>query len=54
MLVLFGIGVFGYIAGFMTSLMDDKEEDEILATVKRLETQLAAVLANLEGEDVAE
>lgn len=47
MLVLFGIGVFGYIAGFMTSLMDDEEEDEILETVKRLEKQLAGISATL-------
>lgn len=42
-LVLFGIGVFGYIAGFMTSLMDDHEEDEILETVRRIEIQLEAL-----------
>lgn len=42
-LIFFGIGVFGYIAAFMTSLMTDPEEDEILATVKRLETQVAAL-----------
>lgn len=45
-LVLFGIGVFGYIAGFMTSLMDDHEEDEILETVRRIEAQLEVLMAS--------
>ena len=42
-LVFFGIGVFGYVAGFMGSLMEDPEEDEILAAVKRIEGQLEAL-----------
>ncbi len=42
-LVFVGIGVFGYIAGFMTSLMEDPEEDEILATLKRVEAKLNEV-----------
>lgn len=39
-LVFVGIGVFGYVAGFMTSLMEDPEEDEILATLRRVEARL--------------
>lgn len=46
-LIFAGVGVFGYMAGFMTSLLDDPEEDEILETVKRLELQLAAIQAVL-------
>jgi voltage-gated potassium channel len=42
-LVFFGIGVFGYAAGFMGSLMEDPEEDEILAAVKRIERQVEAL-----------
>ena len=44
-LIFFGIGVFGYVAGFMSSLMEDPEEDEILMTVKRLEQHLLALQA---------
>jgi voltage-gated potassium channel len=40
-LVFIGIGVFGYVAGFMTSLMEDPEEDEILSAVKRIEERLS-------------
>ena len=39
-LILAGIGVFGFMAGFVTSLMEDPEEDEILATVRRIEARL--------------
>lgn len=39
-LILAGIGVFGFMAGFVTSMMEDPEEDEILATVKRIEERL--------------
>jgi len=42
-LVFFGIGVFGYVAGFMSSLMTNPEEDEILMTVRRLEAKVDAL-----------
>ena len=48
-LVFFGIGVFRYVAGFMSSLMEDPDEDEILSAVKRIEQQLAALSAGREG-----
>ena len=48
-LVFFGIGVFGYVAGFMSSLMEDPDEDEILSAVRRIEQQLAALSASREG-----
>lgn len=44
-----GVGVFGYMAGFMTTVLDDPEEDEILETVKRLEQQLGALQATLDA-----
>jgi len=48
-LVFFGIGVFGYVAGFMSSLMEDPDEDEILSSVKRIEQQLAALTESREA-----
>ncbi|MFT7670543.1 MAG: voltage-gated potassium channel [Planctomycetota bacterium] len=42
-LVLSGIGVFGFVAGFMASLMDDPEEDAILAAVQRIEARVDAL-----------
>ncbi|PRQ02575.1 Cyclic nucleotide-gated potassium channel [Enhygromyxa salina] len=44
-----GVGVFGYMAGFMTSILEDPEEDEILDTVRRLELQLATLQTTLES-----
>jgi len=49
MLILFGIGVFGYVAGFMTSIVDDPEDDEMLASVRRLESNLEAIREQLES-----
>lgn len=43
-LVFVGIGVFGYVAGFMTSLMEDPEEDEILSMLKRIEERLGTAV----------
>ncbi len=45
-LIIFGIGVFGYVAGFMATLLDDPEEDQILATVQRIEARLARLEAS--------
>ncbi len=42
-----GVGVFGYIAGFMTSLFSDPEEDEILVGVRRLEKKVDTLNAIL-------
>jgi voltage-gated potassium channel len=42
-LMIAGVGVFGFLAGFMASLMEDAEEDEILATVRRIEARLDAM-----------
>lgn len=40
-LVFVGIGVFGYVAGFMTSLMEDPDEDEMRMALARIEAHLA-------------
>lgn len=50
-LIFTGIGVFGFMAGFVTSLMEDPEDDEILATVQRIEAQLAVLAAAREARD---
>lgn len=47
--MLGGIGVFGYMAGFMTSLFADPEEDEILAGVLRLERKVDELSARLDA-----
>jgi hypothetical protein len=46
-----GIGVFGYAAGFMTSLFVDPEEDEILSVVRRLDARLEALSSALLTEE---
>lgn len=48
-----GIGVFGYAAGFMTSLFVDAEEDEILSVVRRLDARLEALSSALLMEETA-
>lgn len=45
-----GIGTFGYMAGFMTSLLEDPEEDEILEIVQRLEVKIGDLQATLATE----
>jgi voltage-gated potassium channel len=47
LLIALGIGVFGYTAGFMASLMEDPEEDEILERVKSLQADLSALREQL-------
>jgi voltage-gated potassium channel len=44
-----GVGVFGYMAGFMASVFDDPEEDELLASVQRIEFQLMELTRRLDG-----
>jgi len=46
-----GIGVFGYVAGLMTSLFVDPEEDEILLVVRRLDARLEALSSVLLGDE---
>jgi voltage-gated potassium channel len=45
-LVFVGIGVFGYVAGFTTSLMEDPEEDEILQRVRNIEGKLEQLVGS--------
>lgn len=47
--MLGGVGVFGYMAVFMTSLFADPEEDEILAGVQRLERKMDELSARLDA-----
>lgn len=43
-LIMLGIGVFGYAAGFMSSVLEDPEEDEILARVQKIEARLETLI----------
>lgn len=40
LLIVFGVGVFGYVAGFMANLLSDPEEEEILLLCRRLEEKV--------------
>ena len=40
-LIIFGIGIFGYVAGFMATVLDDPDEEEILAISRRTEAEVA-------------
>ncbi|MFZ5475230.1 MAG: potassium channel family protein [Myxococcota bacterium] len=40
LLIVFGVGVFGYVAGFMANLLNDPEEEEILVICRRLEDKV--------------
>lgn len=46
-LMVTGIGVFGYTAGFVASLFDDEEEDEILDRVRSMEKKLDVFLESV-------
>lgn len=50
-LILAGIGVFGFMAGFVTSMMEDPEEDEILAIVRRIEARIERIEASSDRPD---
>lgn len=47
LLMLFGVGVFSYVAGFMATMLDDPEEQELLEGVARLEKKLDVLSAQL-------
>ena len=47
-LIIVGIGVIGYVAGFMSSLMADPDEDEILQRVKLMQEELQRISKTLE------
>jgi voltage-gated potassium channel len=49
LLIFFGIGIFGYAAGFVASVLDDPEEDEILAAVRRIERKVDDLARNAGG-----
>lgn len=46
--IICGIGVFGYMAGFMTSLIEDPDEDEILTIVRDLRVQVARLTSDIQ------
>lgn len=43
-LVVCGIGVFGYVAGVTTALLQDSDEDETLQRLRRIEEKLEALV----------
>lgn len=47
-LIIFGIGVFGYVAGFTASVLDDTQEDSMVETLARLEERVEAMQYMLE------
>ena len=46
-LIVIGIGVFGYVAGFMTSLLQDREDDETLVALDRLHREFEALSGDI-------
>lgn len=48
-LIVVGVGVFGYAAGFVASLLSDPEEDEMLTRLTRLESKLDRLQETLAG-----
>jgi voltage-gated potassium channel len=52
-LIVAGIGVFGYAAGFVAQLFSDPEEDEILQRVKAIQEQVE-LLARAQTQVAAE
>lgn len=49
-LLVFGVGVFGYVAGFTSGLIDDPEEEEILRLCRRLEEKVDRLVAEKGGD----
>ena len=47
-LILLGVGVVGYIAGFMTNLMNVDEDDERQEDLLRIEAKLDALALHLD------
>ena len=50
-LILIGVGVCGYIAGFMANLMNFDEEDTDKGRLKRVENKLDIMAQHLQIED---
>ncbi len=48
-LMVIGVGVFGYVAGAMSSAMFDEEEDEILTRVRQIDQRLDALSRHLDS-----
>ena len=43
-LIIFGIGVFGYVAGFAASILDDDDEERMMAKIQSLEDKVDLLL----------
>jgi voltage-gated potassium channel len=50
-LILFGIGVFGYVAGMASTILDDDEDDLMEAHLNRIEAKLDRLLQARDGEE---
>jgi len=49
-LIIFGVGVVGYIAGFMASVLDVDEEEARMASLERIEENMLRIMEHLELE----
>jgi len=49
-LMTLGIGVFGYVAGFMASIIDGPQEDELRIAISRLEAKIDALGRSLSAD----
>jgi len=47
-LIIFGVGVVGYVAGFMTSILDADDDEEDRAALDRLEANVQRIMEHLE------
>ncbi len=47
-IIVCGIGVFGYMAGFMTTLVEHPEDDEVLLAVRELQQQVASLTSEVQ------
>ncbi|MEL6342310.1 MAG: ion transporter [Myxococcota bacterium] len=47
-LIVFGMGVAGYLAGFMASLLADPDEDDVYAIASRLEAKLDRIAEHMD------
>lgn len=48
-LIVFGLGLFGYVAGFMATMLEDPEDEELLQIGRRTEDQITALRAEVQS-----
>ena len=46
-LIMFGMGVAGYLAGFMASILAEPDEEDVADTLKRMDEKLNRIAAHL-------